>query len=50
ARWLANSGHPLPGRAAGGRGWSPVTTATFDLLVAARGADLDLVVLRAQED
>lgn len=52
AEWYANGDHPLqalrPRRSE--RGWSPVTRATFDLVVAARGNGLDLVLARVDED
>ncbi len=48
ARWYTNSTHPLPRfrRAGHGRGWVSITRATFDLVVAARGNGLDLVLSR----
>ncbi len=52
AVWYANDEHPLPAfrprRSASGR--SPITRATFDLVVAARGNGLDLVLARVDED
>lgn len=52
AEWYANGDHPLPELRPhrSGRGWSPVTRATFDLVVAARGNGLDLVLARVDED
>ena len=53
AVWHANGEHPVPtlrtGRAGRG-GWRPIVEATFDLVVAARGSGLDLVLVRAEED
>lgn len=53
AVWYANGEHPLPalrtGRAGRG-GWQPIVDATFDLVLAARGSGLDLVLARAEED
>ncbi len=52
AVWYANGDHPLPAfrPRQSGRGWNPVTRATFDLVVAARGNGLDLVLARVDED
>ncbi|SDN53506.1 hypothetical protein [Actinacidiphila guanduensis] len=48
ARWQTNSTHPRASPS--GRSWDVVTTATFDLLVTARGPAYDLVLLRSQDD
>lgn len=52
ADWYTNGDHPLPAlrprRSA--HGWYPITLATFDLVVTARGNGLDLVLARADED
>lgn len=52
AVWCVNGEHPLsalrPRRSE--RGWSPITHATFDLVITARGNGLDLVLARIDED
>lgn len=52
AVWHANGEHPLPALRTDRRprGWSPILDATFDLVIAARGNGLDLVLARADED
>ncbi|MCQ4082303.1 hypothetical protein NGB36_17250 [Streptomyces sp. RB6PN25] len=49
--WYANGDHPLsslrPCRSE--RCWSPITRATIDLVVAARGNGFDLVLARVDE-
>jgi hypothetical protein len=52
AVWYANGDHPLPAfrPRRSSRGWSPITRATFELVVAARGNGLDLVLARIDED
>lgn len=52
AHWYTNSDHPLPRyrRARRRRSWEPITRATFDLVVAARGNGLDLVLAQTAED
>jgi hypothetical protein len=52
ALWYANGEHPLPALRPrrSGHGWSPITRATFDLVIAARGNGLDLVLARVDED
>jgi hypothetical protein len=52
AHWYTNSDHPLPRfrRAGHERSWESITWATFDLMVAARGNGLDLVLARTAED
>ena len=52
ARWYANGGHPLPGLVPAGKsqGWWPITTATFDRAVVARGNGVDLVLACTDED
>ncbi|WP_327297340.1 hypothetical protein [Streptomyces sp. NBC_01197] len=52
ARWYTNSDHPLQRfrRVGSGRSWEGVTRATYDLVVAARGNGLDLVLVRTEED
>lgn len=52
ALWWTNSTHPLPRfrPPAAGREWDAVTGATFDLVLAARGNSLDLVLARTEED
>lgn len=51
--WYANSDdHPLAAfrESARGFGWSPVTRATFDVVVVARDRGLDLVLAAVDED
>lgn len=52
AVWHSNGDHPLPAfrGCRSERGWNPITRATFDLVVAARGNRLDLVLARVDED
>lgn len=52
AVWYTNGDHPLPTLRPprSGHGWSPITRATFDLVVTARGNGLDLVLARVDED
>lgn len=52
ARWYTNGDHPLKRFRRDGRcrSWASVTRATFDLVVAARGNGLDLVLVRTEED
>jgi hypothetical protein len=52
AHWHANGSHPLRRFRRAGDGWAfdPVTRASFDQVVAARGNGLDLVIVRTAED
>jgi hypothetical protein len=52
AVWYTNGDHPLPAfrPPRSECGWNPLTQATFDLVIVARGNGLDLVLARIDED